>query len=313
MKTKTFILFIALIILQPAFSSLFAQTEESVDAEIGARISAEAHYKVLRNLTATLKEEVRLDNNFKSFNRIHSTLGLRYKVTPFLKIGIGYALINGYDSDINGFQTARHRLMADVTGTLKLDQWQISLRERIQVTHRTDDFNSYQNPANNWMLKSQLTVKYKGLRRLTPYAYVELRHRLNAPTVQASYIYGYNRNSKTYANVYAYEIDEDSYDDLRDTKGYKNNVYQTDDSYYCAKGDEGWFLDGFNTVSLNRFRGSIGAEYKLDAHNMLNASVLLDYNTENEVDANAEGTKLKSYIHQTGFAAWLCIGYEYSF
>lgn len=38
-----------------------------------------------------------------------------------------------------------------------------------------------------------------------------------------------------------------------------------------------------------------------------------DYCIDKEVDANAEGTILRSYIRETGFRVWLGAGYEFSF
>ena len=77
--------------------------------------------------------------------------------------------------------------MFDATGTVRFGDWNFSLRERLQMTHRTDDFNEYQNPRDAIMLKSRIMVKYKGLGMFEPYAFFELRHYLNAPVINATY------------------------------------------------------------------------------------------------------------------------------
>ena len=272
------ILFAFILTLIPLTSK--AQTDVDLDPEFGGRVSVGIDKKIVKGLHLSLEEEIRIDNNFSSFNRFHTTAALHYKVLPYLKVGVGYALINPYSSNNNAFKNARHRLMFDATGTLKFGLWQLSLKERFQITHRTGDFNIYQNPANLMALKSRLTLKYKGLQRWTPYAYIELRNTLNAPVVNALY-------NSTY------------------------NVYMTTTG--SITGEAGWFLDGFSGCYVNRLRGSLGAEYKIDRRNSLNFYILLDHVSDKVVDANASGTKLKSYTREQGFAAHLGAAYEYSF
>lgn len=272
------LLLLALLAVLPLAAT--AQTDVNLDPEYGGRLSVGFDKKIVKGLHLSVEEEIRIDNNFTSFNRFHTTAALHYKVLPYLKVGIGYALINPYSSNNNAFKDARHRLMFDATGTLKFGLWQLSLKERFQITHRTGDFNIYQNPANLMALKSRLTLKYKGLQRWTPYAYIELRNTLNAPVINALY-------NSTY------------------------NVYMTPTGSITS--EAGWFLDGFSGCYVNRLRGSLGAEYKLDRRNSLNFYILLDHVSDKVVDANASGTKLKSYTHEQGFAAHLGAAYEYSF
>ena len=40
---------------------------------------------------------------------------------------------------------------------------------------------------------------------------------------------------------------------------------------------------------------------------------MTDYLMEKQVDANAEGTKLKSYTKETRFRGWIVMGYEFAF
>ena len=277
MNRPTLLLFALLATLPLAAT---AQTDVALSPDYGGRVSVGFDKKIVKGLHLSLEEEIRIDNNFTSFNRFHTTVALHYKVLPYLKVGVGYALINPYSSNNNAFKNARHRLMFDATGTLKFGLWQLSLKERFQITHRTGDFNIYQNPANLMALKSRLTLKYKGLQRWTPYAYIELRNTLNAPVINALY-------NSTY------------------------NVYMTTTG--SITGEAGWFLDGFSGCYVNRLRGSLGAEYKIDRRNSLNFYILLDHVSDKVVDANASGTKLKSYTREQGFAAHLGAAYEYSF
>lgn len=271
---------VAMAVLLPLAAA--AQTDESLDPEVGGRIAVSLDKKIIKGLHINLEEELRFDNNFSAFDRFHTTLGASYKVLPWLKVGLGYSLINGYDGDSSAFKSARHRFFFDVTGSYRFGDWQVSLRERVQMTHRTGSFNEYQNPANAWALKSRVKVAYKGLRRWEPYASVELRNTLNAPVINAVY------------------------NEATDTWGFYNN------GVFTEKGDPGWFLEGFSGAYVNRLRGTLGVEYRIDRRSTIEAYLMADYSIDKEVDANTSGKKLKAYTRETGFTGWLCVSYSYS-
>lgn len=273
---KILLLLFAVAIFVPL--KISAQTDEKLAAEFGGRLAFSMDKRITRGLHVNLEEEVRFDNNLGSFDRFQTTLLFNYKVHPNIKIGLGYSLINGYSSTSGAFKNARHRLIADVKGTLRFGLWNVSLKERFQMTHRTGDFNKYQNPANALTLKSRLMVTYNGYQRMKPYAYLELRHYFNAPTINAT---------------------------------YNGTTYVTDD--YSTTGEPGWFLSGFNSSYLNRYRVSLGMDYRLTRRSSINVYIIGDYCIDKVVDANAEGTKLKSYTKETGFKYWLGAGYQFAF
>lgn len=262
---------------------LWSQTTVGLDSEMGGRLSLTVDKKLTKGLHLRLEEELRMDNNFASFNRFHTTLGITYKLNPYIKFGLGYAIINPYSSSNNSFKYPRHRFMADVTGSLRFGDWRLSLKERLQATYRTGDMNLYQASRTAWTLKSRLKLSYKGIRRIEPYAFFEMRHMLNAPVISATY------NTAT------------------DTWGYYSG------STFYKKGEAGWFLDGFNGCYLNRMRGAIGLEYTISRNSSIDICLMADRVSDKVVDANAEGTKLKSYTRETGFIGWLTAGYCYSF
>jgi len=257
---------------------LTAQTDVALDPEFGGRVSFTLDKKLAKGLHLALEEEIRVDDNFQSFNRFHTTLSLNYKVNQYFKVGVGYAMINPYSSSNNAFKNTRHRVMLDATGSVRFGLWRLSLKERFQATYRTGDMNEYQNPRTALTLKSRLKLQYKGFRAVEPYAAVEMRNMLNGATISAY---------------------------------YNGTYYLTDD--YMTSGDAGWFLDGFNKCYVNRLRGMLGAEFRLSKASSLDVYLMGDYVMNYEVDANAEGTKLKSYTYEKGFIGWLVAGYKYSF
>ena len=147
--TKTYkkllvVLFAA--VLAPCVSAL-AQTDVNLDTEFGGRLSLGVEKSIFKGLDVTLEEELRMADNFGTLGRLQTTVGVKYRVLPYLRLGLGYVLINPYDVEIAGFSTPRHRLMVDASGYLSFGDWTFSLRERFQATHRTGYFNEYQNPA----------------------------------------------------------------------------------------------------------------------------------------------------------------------
>ncbi|MBQ9473017.1 MAG: DUF2490 domain-containing protein [Bacteroidales bacterium] len=270
--------FLPLLLLLPLVAA--GQTHSELPFEYGGRFEFELDKKISKGLHLSLSEELRFADNFTAFNRLHTTVAMSYKLNGNLRVGVGYALINPYNTSDKAFANSRHRVMADAIATLPLGNWQLSLKERFQSTYRTGAMNEYQNPRTALTLKSRLKVSYCGLGRLKPFAYVELRHMLNAPVIKANY------NAAT-------------------------SQYITDEG--SRTGEAGWFLDGFNGSYLNRLRGALGADYRIDKRNSINVTILADRVSDKEVDANAEGTKLKSYTQQTGFKTWLACTYKYAF
>lgn len=257
---------------------LQAQTDVDLSPDFGGRLSLSVDKKLARGLHLNLEEEVRLDNNFQSLNRLQTTLALSYKVNDYLKVGLGYALINPYSQSNSTFKSCRHRLMVDATGSVSFGNWRFSLKERFQATYRSGEMNTYQNPRTALTLKSRLKATYKGLQRWEPYAYIELRNTFNAPVINAYY------TGSEYVN-----------------------------SDMSASGPAGWFIDDWNGIYINHIRGAIGVDYRISKRSSIEMSLMADHVTDKVVDANAEGTKLKSYTRESGFVGWLTAGYSYKF
>lgn len=278
MNKKIVLFALAVIIASATPKMLCAQTDVDLDPEFGGRLSVGVDKKLSRGLHLTLDEEVRFDENFSAFSRLQTTVGIKYKVNSYLRLGLGYSMINPYSSSNAQFKNTRHRVMADITGGYSFGAWRISLRERGQATFRTGDFNRYQTPQPLIELKSRLKLTYKGFLQWQPYAYAELRHTLNAPVISAYYYNGYY-------------VDED----------YEN------------EGTAGWFISGWNGVYLNRMRFCLGTTYRMSRASTLDFYLLADRVSEKCVDANSEGTKLKSYTYEKGFVGWAGVSYTYKF
>lgn len=258
----------------------FAQTELDDENDFRTRITLGLDKKIIKGLHVTAEEEFRFQDGSSAIDRFQTGFGISYKVLSGLKVGASYTLLNPYSSKNSSFKNPRHRISLDLTGSLKSGFWTFSIKERIQMTHRSGDFNQYQNTANAWVMKTRAGIKYRGFDFWKPYAFAEIRNTLNAPAIAATY------NSAT-------------------------DTYYTDSG--TEEGDPGWFISGWNNMYINRLRGALGCELNLSKKHGLDFYLLLDYYTDKSVDANSSGTKLKSYTVQHGLNTTLGVGYSYSF
>lgn len=154
---------------------------EDFEAEVGGRLSVEVDKKLCKGLHLSVSEEVRFGSNFSSFDRTNTGIDLSYKVCPYFKVGVGYVFMDLWRvKEDSRFWDMRHRAYLDLTGLYKVGGWHFSLRERVQLTHKTRDINNYQAPQNDLVLRSRFKVSY-GFHQvpLEPYFAVEVRNTLN--------------------------------------------------------------------------------------------------------------------------------------
>lgn len=263
MKRLILLMFLAL----PASS--FAQTA----TEWGARASVEANYKITKGVHLYAEEELR--SQATSLGSVRTTLGFTYKPAKAVKLGIGYTLINTRDNSTGSFKAPRHRFFADVTGNLQLGYFQLSLKERIQFTHRSGSFNVYQNTPNALALKSKFTIKYRGFLIAEPYVSFELRTALNDPWGTTTGEAQWNKKG---------------------TKTYYDYTHS-----------------GYTHVYNNRYRGEAGVTFDLSRTHELKAYVLIDYNDTYQLDTNSDGTKLFSAQYVTSFMLSPGLSYVFNF
>jgi len=241
--------------------------------EWGVRVSAEANYRITKGLHVLAEEEFRYANG--TTDNVRTTLGITYKPAKAVKFGLGYTLINPFSATTGAFKEPRHRFFADLSGNLQAGDFQFTLKERLQLTHRTGEFNVYQNTPNALALKSKFTVKYKRWTHVEPYLSFELRTALNDPWGTAGTTAQWN------------------------SKGTK--------SYYD------YTPTGYTHVYNNRYRGELGAEIILSGHHSLKPYALFDFCNDYEMDTNSEGTRLFSAAYINTFRISAGLSYVFSF
>lgn len=254
--------------------ALLLHVAAAAQTEFGARASVEANYKIAKGIHVYAEEELRVDQ--KGLDNLRHTLGFTYKPFKNLKVGVGYTLINSYSSSYSAFKNPRHRFFADVSGSLYAGDFQFSLKERFQVTHRTGSFNVYQNAPNAMVLKSKFTVKYKPTwAKAVPYVSFEMRTALNEPWGTAGTSLQWNSTG---------------------TKQYYD--------YTPA---------GYTHLYNNRYRGEVGVDISFNKKHSLKPYLLLDFGSDYEIDTNAEGTRLFSAAYENYTKLSLGLSYVFSF
>ncbi|NLZ19293.1 MAG: DUF2490 domain-containing protein [Bacteroidales bacterium] len=264
---KTRYLLLSFLLLVPAL--VRAQgTVNALENDFATRTSVEIDKKLARGLHLSASYELRTENALTKIDRHQVSLGLDYKFNDWLKGGIGYTFYDRYGTNA-GWQP-RHRASARLTFGYRIGDWRFSLREMLQLTHKTEDLNAYQEVRNPLTLKTRFKVQYKGFDAVEPYVFFELKNILNDPACTATY----NTATGAYSD-YAFTGYTDSY--------------------------------------INRYRGGLGLEWKLDKHNALEFYGLFDYCYDKNVDTNKEGTKLKSLTYDQAFITTVGVGYKFSF
>ena len=263
------------------------------DFSFDARASVEANAKITKGLHVSVREEIRSSGSCTKLGSLRTDVSLTYKPVSFLKVGVGYVHINPFKTDktidladgteqsYTGFWNPQHRVYADVTGTLRLGLWSLSLKEKLQLTHNSDyNANPYQGTRNKLALKSRLGVKYRGWQHVTPGLDFEIRTALNDP----------------WGSISGTEL----------TSGTGKKYYN-------------YTHTGYTHAYINRMRLCAGAEIGLSKHHSLEPYVFVDYDMDYEIDTNSpsnwadDGVRLFSATTGWQYGWNLIAGLKYTF
>lgn len=139
-----------------------------------------------------------------------------YSLTKGLKAGLGYELMSklDYDPDYVKSYFIRNRFYGWATGKVKVNDFSLSLRERLQVTAKEDrqqtdgSIDDYKiNPA--WAWRNKLAVEYNIPKcKLTPSFSFETFYDLNNPdgnsfeNLRYTLDFDYKLNKKNHVSIY---------------------------------------------------------------------------------------------------------------
>lgn len=266
MKPKPIFLLLSLLLLP--VSGRAQGTVNALENDFATRTSLSVDKKLAKGLHLSAEYQLRTENALSKIDRHQVSLGLDYKFNNWLKGGLSYTFID-HNGTNSGWEP-RHRVSGSLIFGYRIGDWRFSLREMLQLTHQSGDFNPYQEVPNLLTLKSRFKIQYKGFSAVEPYAFFELKNVFNAPACSATY----NSSTATYSDYS--------------------------------------FL-GYGDTYINRWRGGLGLEWKLNKHNALEFYGLFDYLYDKDIDTNKAGTKLKSLTWDQTIRTTVGVGYKFSF
>lgn len=134
MKTRLYLIILCLAVLSQTVSAQSIWT------------SAEAKYKVTKNLGVSAEGEYRTNDGVSATGRWDVSIGADYKILKQLKFSTGYTFIRQRvekevtkkGNIIPAYWQPKHRFYADLTGSYDWNRFTFSLRERYQYTYRTE-------------------------------------------------------------------------------------------------------------------------------------------------------------------------------
>ena len=178
----------------------FVAMAQSVSAQVdhhdfGVWTTVEVKKDFGKKFDIAAEAELRTQDYSRAVERWTIGLGASYKIVSWLKADIGYKFIDKQQLQeakknytIDSYWSPRHRVYASLTGKLKLGRFELSLRERYQLTCRGEQpivmwdkegnlVDKTQDAKNESVLRSRLGVDWN-IRKspFTPFASCEMHN-----------------------------------------------------------------------------------------------------------------------------------------
>lgn len=158
---------------------LFTLPAFSQRDDFGAWMTLSLNKDLPNKFGLSIDQEFRLKENLSTINLFYTNVGLNYKVTKFLKVGLVYRMINKQKND--GSYGMRSRIYSDVTFKIKPGKWTLSNRTRYQIEWRQAGYNSELNGLPESYLRNLTKIGHEIGPHATPYVATELRWQLQNP------------------------------------------------------------------------------------------------------------------------------------
>jgi hypothetical protein len=206
------------------------QTANPLTTDFRTRTSVGLDWKLAKGLHLETDYELRSEDILSRIDRHQATLGLSYKIAPWLKAGVSYTYIHHHKTDS---WTPRHRLSTDLTFSWKSGDWRFSVKEQLRLTHKTEALNYCQEVANPLTLKSRFKVQYKGFKAVEPYAFLEVRNIFNDPSCSATW----STVSNAYSNYQFTGYNSAYFNRYRGALGLEWKLSKQHSIDFCAMAD----------------------------------------------------------------------------
>jgi len=145
-KTAIFFLFIIL-----------ARNASSQEKDFGIWYGAQAEFEIIKNLELDLSTCLRTFDGGSKMDEVYLEAGAMYKFNDYFAAGASYRISRNIEKDDAYY--IRHKLFAELKGTLPLGDFKFSLRARFQERYKTyiDDEDD-PNPVSH--IRGRLKAQY---------------------------------------------------------------------------------------------------------------------------------------------------------
>ncbi len=155
-------------------------TAQNYDTQLWS--SAYQELQISPKFSATLREEIRFQNNISQLRLISLEISEAYRFNKWFKAGLGYRNIQKVDSMNGGtpvFDTEK-KIMMNLYFYHRIGKMTLMYRQRLQY-ERDHIFSSEQGEQMKWQSRNKITLRYDSLKKITPYFAVELRWQIDNP------------------------------------------------------------------------------------------------------------------------------------
>ncbi|MBO4371243.1 MAG: DUF2490 domain-containing protein [Paludibacteraceae bacterium] len=255
------------------------RSDEISTSQAALRTGVSLQYSPVRHLQLDFSEDLRLRNNFTTFDASYTSAQISYKINSYLRIGAAYTFLCSYEDGkkstrYENYWQFRHRAQAFVVGGYKFGQWRLTLREMYQATFRTDldtEVRQAEKVNPKMVLRSRLKLDYTFFSKpIKPFLSVEMHNPLN----QTSYIKDMMNSDLTVAN--------------------------TADANYGKT-----FRELVRPSWLEKMQYRLGLEWRIDAHSTMEFFYMFEHTLGSDVDIKKDGARVvvtqeREYSHVIG-------------
>jgi len=157
-------------------------TAQQNDFGVWAGVSLK--HKFSQRFSATLEEQIRLNQNAMAIAQYFTDASLEYSLSKKFKFAFGYRFINNFQQT---YYSKRHRMYADLSYKTKFEKFQFILRTRLQEQQK-DIHSSEVGYIPDWYSRNKLTAKLDLTKKYMPYASAEMMYLIKAPNATVNYI-----------------------------------------------------------------------------------------------------------------------------
>lgn len=161
MKYKLFFLLFSI-------SVFFCASAQVNDA--GLWLSLNAEKKITPDMSASLSQEFRLNENMAELGTFHTDAGITYKLNKIIRVSFNYRFTNKRNLDDS--YSKRHRYYFDITARKKIKPLVLSFRTRFQ-SQFADMYCSPEGKIPEYYSRNKLLLKFDLDKKCMPYLYTE--------------------------------------------------------------------------------------------------------------------------------------------